>query len=244
MVEKLIRKGFLIADIKLEFNSNGELKENFKIDGFLKDGRIKLSNKYDFKNINFVFDFKKDEISLDDLNFLFNDKKLKISNFKSKKIKESFLISGNLSNKKILLEKNDIKDFFEIKDVNLDINKINFSSENLFSFKLNQKFKIEDLEFNSNINIHDLFLKNDFKLNNIFKINDNDIQLSNHDLNLKYNEKELIIDGKGNFLNQKDRIDYVVKKEGENTKFDITLKVTQNFFELDFLNYRKTIHLL
>ena len=36
------------------------------------------------------------------------------------------------------------------------------------------------------------------------------------------------------FLNQEDRIDYVVKKEGENTKFDITLKVTQNFFELDF----------
>ncbi len=82
-------------------------------------------------------------------------------------------------------------------------------------------------------------MKNDFKLNNIFKINDNDIQLSNHDLNLKYNEKELIIDGKGNFLNQEDRIDYVVKKEGENTKFDITLKVIQNFFELDFLNYRK-----
>ena len=90
VVEKLIRKGFLIADIKLEFNSNGELKENFKIDGFLKDGRIKLPNKYDFKNINFVFDFKKDEINLNDLNFLFNDKKLKISNFKSKKLRKAF----------------------------------------------------------------------------------------------------------------------------------------------------------
>ena len=84
---------------------------------------------------------------------------------------------------------NEIKDFLEIDDINFKIKKINFLSKNLISFKLNQKFKIEDLEFNSKINIHDLFLKKNFNINNIFKINDNNIQFSNHYLNLNIMKK-------------------------------------------------------
>ena len=35
---KIVKKGFLVADLKLNFDENGNIKNNFKINGFVKDG--------------------------------------------------------------------------------------------------------------------------------------------------------------------------------------------------------------
>ena len=39
ILDKIIKKGFLIADIKLEFDTQGKIKDNYKINGFIKDGK-------------------------------------------------------------------------------------------------------------------------------------------------------------------------------------------------------------
>ena len=41
-MEKAIKKGYLIADIKLEFDSNGNIKRNYEINGIVKDFSIHL----------------------------------------------------------------------------------------------------------------------------------------------------------------------------------------------------------
>ena len=35
----MINKGYLISDIKIEFDENGNIKDNFEINGFVKQGK-------------------------------------------------------------------------------------------------------------------------------------------------------------------------------------------------------------
>ena len=57
ILEKIFKKGYLISDINLEFDDKGKIKNNYSINGLLKDTEITLSKKYDFSKINLIFNF-------------------------------------------------------------------------------------------------------------------------------------------------------------------------------------------
>ena len=57
--EKFLKKGFLIANIKIEFNENGKLKNNYKINGIVRDVKIDVFKKFIIDDINFKFDLAK-----------------------------------------------------------------------------------------------------------------------------------------------------------------------------------------
>ena len=40
IAEKFIKRGFLIADINLEFDQNGNIKNNYRVNGYVKEGKI------------------------------------------------------------------------------------------------------------------------------------------------------------------------------------------------------------
>ena len=40
ILEQLIEKGYIVADLNLEFDESGKLKDNFKINGLINDGQI------------------------------------------------------------------------------------------------------------------------------------------------------------------------------------------------------------
>ena len=44
--EKILKKGYLIADIKIDFDSEGNIKDNYKIDGFVKDIKLRNTQNY------------------------------------------------------------------------------------------------------------------------------------------------------------------------------------------------------
>ncbi len=44
--EKFLKKGFLIANIKIEFNKDGEFKNNYKINGIIRDVKIDVFKKF------------------------------------------------------------------------------------------------------------------------------------------------------------------------------------------------------
>ena len=59
-------------------------------------------------------------------------------------------------------------------------------AENSFSFNLNKKFKLEDVEIFSKMNINELTFSNKYNLNKLFpKIKEN-INLINHKLDISY----------------------------------------------------------
>ena len=81
VLEKIIDKGYLIADIKLEFDDEGKIKNNFKINGYIKDTKLSFLKKYNIQNINFIFNYHDKNILLNDISFKLNN-----FNFLSEKI--------------------------------------------------------------------------------------------------------------------------------------------------------------
>ncbi len=67
IAEKAIKKGYLIADIEIEFDDNGNLKENYQINGIVKDGKINFFKRNSVDAINFIFEAKKNKFQLNDL---------------------------------------------------------------------------------------------------------------------------------------------------------------------------------
>ena len=88
VLERIVKKGFLIADVKLEFNQEGKIKDNYEINGFIRDTKFSIFKKYDFQKLNLIFEYKKDNLSLSDVAFSLNNLDLLSKNISLKKIKE------------------------------------------------------------------------------------------------------------------------------------------------------------
>ena len=54
IVEQFISKGHIVADLKLEFDRFGKVKNNYKVNGLVNDGQISLLNKK-IDKLNFIF---------------------------------------------------------------------------------------------------------------------------------------------------------------------------------------------
>ena len=56
ILENFISKGYLVADINLNFDEQGKVKDDLKINGLVKDGSLKLLNKKNINKIDFIFE--------------------------------------------------------------------------------------------------------------------------------------------------------------------------------------------
>ena len=242
ILEKLIQKGYLIGDIQLDFDENGNIKNNYLVNGFVKDLDIDIFKKYNFQNINFIFNFEKEQFVAKDSSFKFNDVNFLSENITIKRKDNNFLVKANVNNDKISLSKKKIEDFIRLFEHNLSFENITFSSKNTFSFILNEKFKIKDLEVESNINLEKLLLKNNFDLKNIFPKIKDQFSFINHKINLKLKSDDLFLEGSGDLLFQekKDNLIYNFEKNDKVSKFTSVLKINDNPFNLNLLNYEKS----
>ena len=245
ILEKILKiKGYLIGDINIRFDSEGNLKDDFIIKGFVKDTNLTLFKNYDLKKLNFVFNFNKD-------NFVFEDLRLTIDklNFFSKKIivkklNGNFFVEGNFENKNVILDEKNIIYFTKIFDPKFDLKKINFSSENKFSFKVNKKFQVSQLEISSKVKIKDATINNKINLKKIFPEIEDEINLLNNEMNFEYKKNFFSLKGSGDILFQKkkDFISYQLEKNKDDLIFKNLLKIDEGPFLLDFLNYKKNIN--
>ncbi len=239
LLEKTIKNGYLIGDIKLEFDSNGNIKKNYEINGFLRDTRLSILKKYNLQKLDLIFNFKKDNLSLSDISFTINDLKFLSENISLKKDKDDFLIDGEIKHKEIVFNKKNInlliKPFFS----EIDFEKLRFSSNNRFSFKTNRKFEFSNFILESDILADEIFVINKFELINFFPNIKKKFHLSNHKLSIKYLEDDLYIDGKGDILIQdnKDTFKYSINKKNDILDFKTSLKINNNTLKIKSLNY-------
>jgi hypothetical protein len=241
IAEQFIKKGYVIADIKIEFDQNGKIKNNYNIKGFVKEGKIDLLKKYNLSRINYIFEVNSNSFRFNDVDLYLNDKNILIPELLVLKKKNTYSISGQLHNQKIEIEKNDIKNFFDENLLGLDIQKIIFSSKSNFNFSLDKKLRPNNFNVITEIKLNNLELKNSLKLNSFFPKIEENIELKNHLIKLNYNKQKLNISGEGNaFIQDKsDQIKYKILKDGEQTNFDIILNISKNSFLIDFLNFQK-----
>ena len=240
IAEQFIKSGYIIADLDVEFDENGKIKDSYIINGFVKEGQINLFKKYDLNKIDFIFDIKKNNFELKKLSLLINNKQISIPKLIANKIENKFKILGQVNNDEINLNENDINDYFEFNNSSFKIKELKFKSQNEFNFEINKKFKIDSLEFKSDLNVDHLIVNNKNDLTGIFPKLNKIIKFNNHQINLNYKEDKLDIEGAGEALLQEnsDKIEYKFLKTKKNLFFDTNLKVNLNQLNIDILDYQ------
>ena len=240
IAEQFIKSGYIIADLDVEFDENGKIKDSYIINGFVKEGQINLFKKYDLNKIDFIFDIKKNNFELKKLSLLINNKQISIPKLIANKIENKFKILGQVNNDVINLNENDINDYFEFNNSSFKIKELKFKSQNEFNFEINKKFKIDNLEFKSDLNVDHLIVNNKNNLTGIFPKLNKIIKFNNHQINLNYKEDKLDIEGAGEALLQEnsDKIEYKFLKTKKNLFFDTNLKVNLNQLNIDILDYQ------
>tara|TARA_B100000579_G_scaffold303954_1_gene253789 strand:- start:827 stop:3013 length:2187 start_codon:yes stop_codon:yes gene_type:complete len=239
--EKVLKKGYLICEINLEFDNKGKVKKNYRVKGLIKDAQIKFLKEYDLNKINFTFDFANKVFELKDIKLLFNNTPLLSEKIVVKNIKKNFLIEGSVENNDVKLEDKILNNFVKNNFPKLNFINFNLNSKNRFSFRVNKKFKINDFRLFSEIKIIKLKLENNLKLKNFFPNILKEVDLNDHLINLKYDKNKLSINGEGNiFLQDKeDQISYNLVKKNNIFDFKTNLIVDKNPIIIDLLGYKK-----
>ena len=242
ILEKVVKNGYLIADIKLEFDSEGNIKNNYEINGFLRDTKLDILKKYNFQKINFIFEYQKDNLLLNDIAFSLNKLNFISENISLKKDKDDFLIKGKVSHNKLEFDEKNLNLFVKPFLPKIDLERLKFSSKNDFSFKLNKKFEFKDITFNSEVFIDKFSIINKLDFKDFFPNINNNLSFLDHELSIKYLKNDLYIDGKGNILLQdkNDFLTYSINKTEDSTIFKTSLDINDDLFKINFLNYEKS----
>ena len=239
IAEQFIKSGYLIADINIEFNNEGKIKDNFYINGYVKNGNVNLLRKAKLSKMNFNFNLNKNEFAINDFSFLLNNKKFLIPQLRSQYLNDKFVVSGKAYNKRLILSENDLKKFIDTQHLNLKLENIELSSESQFSFDVDKNFKFNDVIVKSNISLDNLELSNKFPLKQFFPQFENKINFKNHKINLEYKKDFLLVEGEGDFLiKENDKIEYKILKQKEIVDFSSVLKISNNKIKFAILNYQ------
>ena len=102
ILEKIVKEGVLIGEMNLNFDSEGKLKDDYQINGNIKNGRIGFFNKYDVKNLNLYFTIEKNKYLLNEIKTSFNEISLFFPLIEIIEKKDLFFIKGEGSIKKII----------------------------------------------------------------------------------------------------------------------------------------------
>ena len=241
ILETIVKTGHVVADINIEFDENGKIKNNYSISGFLKDGNLSLLKKISADKINFLFEIKDNQTKLNEINLVLNEKKLSSSSIEIDNSKKDIEINGDFSSKDLKFNKSDLSLISDLFSYEIMFESINFTTKNDFSFILDKKYKIKNLKITSKVNLHELSAKNNFDIKSILPDLSKNILLKNHLINIIYEKDKFDISGKGSALFQKEEsnIDYIYKKNKEVINFKANLDIGKNPFKLSFINYQK-----
>ena len=241
ILETIVKTGHVVADINIEFDEDGKIKNNYSISGFLKDGNLSLLKKISADKINFLFEIKDNQTKLNEINLVLNEKKLSSSSIEIDNSKKDIEINGDFSSKDLKFNKSDLSLISDLFPYEIMFESINFTTKNDFSFILDKKYKIKNLKITSKVNLHELSAKNNFDIKSILPDLSKNILLKNHLINIIYEKDKFDISGKGSALFQKEEsnIDYIYKKNKEVINFKANLDVGKNPFKLSFINYQK-----
>ena len=241
ILEKTVDKGYLIADIKVEFDSEGKIKNNFEIDGFIKDAKLSFLKKYNIQNLDLIFDYQENYLMLSDISFSLNDLNFLSDKILLKKLNNNFIVEGNTNHKSINIDDKNldllIKPFFS----KLDLKTLEFSSDNSFKFEISKKFEINNFEIKSEMLINELSTINNLNLKDFFPNVKKDFLFSDSKLSILYKKDNFNINGKGNILfqDEKDDLEFSINNKNGVINFKSLLKIQNNPFLIDYLNYEK-----
>ncbi len=241
VLDKIVNKGFIIADIDLDFDENGEIKNNYNIRGFIKDTNLSFLKNYQVKDLNFVFDITSNLYLIENINLKLNQIPISSNKISFENKGNNFLVEGELNNQETNLNKKVINLIQNLYFKHFEIKKIKLESKNNFFFILDHKFNVKKFKLESKMELKNLTLMNNLNLQKFLPDINEEIEITDHLLDINLVDENLSIKGKGNLLLQKnkDEVDYLIKSKNGKIEFNSTLSVLDNPFKIDILNYEK-----
>ena len=214
ILEKMINGGYVILDVDLNFDENGNIKDDYGVRAILKDGRVNYLKKYNFEKINLILNIRNNILNFKDIKFTANKMNFISNNFKVTKSKKDFIFEGLLENKNTDLNY-DLR-----KLIGLNFENVNFSSKNNFSFKINNNFKFKNLNLESEINVNKFNYKRPDIISKFFPKIDDIINFKSHKIKAKYKNNNYSIEGIGKikFQDEFDEIEYFINNKNNDFK--------------------------
>ena len=242
LLDRFTEGGSLMADIKLNFDNSGKIKQDYQINGFIKKGKFNFLNQIRIKNLNFDFNISNDRYTLTKIKTELNNIELSSQLIQINKKKDLFFVKGNIAT----IEKN-----FDVEQLsillgsfltNLDMKIIRFSSANNFSFNMSKKLKFNNLNIESQVILNQLDIKKDLSiLKSYLPAFSEKIKLKNHKIKIKYAKKKLSINGNGKVLidDNADSIKYQILKDNDKFFFDTKINLKNKKLLVNFLDLEK-----
>ena len=242
LLNSFFKGGFLTADIELNFDDSGKLQDDYQINGFIKKSEFNFLNQFNVKNLNFLFDVSKNKYSLTEIKTEFNNIKLSSPLIQINKKNDLFLLKGSIVTSEKNYDEKQLNTLLNGFLANLDLQTVSFSSVNDFSFNVSKKFKLNDLNVESQVILNQLNIKDNFLdlksyLPNLNKI----IEFRNHKIKLNYNKRKLDIKGTGEVLinDKSDTLNYRIEKKNDHFLFDTIVNLKNKKLLIEFLDFEK-----
>ena len=159
--EKMLKRGTINVNLKLNFSKDGKIKNNYQIKGFIKDAEIRLLNNNILSNIDLNFEvqndfylFKNTKSRYKGIDLLSNEIKV----IPTKNSNQNFSITGDIYHKSVKLSPEHLSLFFKNEIKNFE--NIKLSSNNNFSLII-KKYKIKSYKVDTKIKLNTLKFKTD-----------------------------------------------------------------------------------
>jgi hypothetical protein len=242
VLDNITKEGLISTDINLKFDLDGEIKNNYQITGTVKKAKFNIFNKVEIDDLNLLFNISNNQLTLKKIETNLNSIKLKSPLIKIEKKKDIFFVDGEVANKEQNFDINKLKPIFEDLLNNIEIEKIDFNSINIFSFNVNRKLKLKDLKLETNLNLENFqIVKNPLNLKTFLPNYTEQIKFKDHKIKIKLIKGMLDIKGGGDIYigDESEQLSYSVIKDDRKITFDTNLNIKNNPLTINFLDYKK-----
>ena len=242
ILNQIVKEGNIAIDVNINFDSQGKIKDDYQIKGFINKAKIDLLNKFTIKDLNFLFTVNKKKYELSKITSLLNEIKFSSPFIEIEPNEDSYLIKGKILSKDLKLESKDLENIFKNKTNDFHFKKTDFSFESFFSLNINNRLKIDNLSIKSNLNLDKVkIVEKRVNFKPYFLNSSDEIDFNNHKINIDYNKDQLIIEGNGkvSFSGKTDQVVYKFIKNDNKISFDTSLNIKNNPLIIKFLDYKK-----
>ena len=242
VLDNITKEGLISTEINLKFDSDGEIKNNYQINGTVKKAKFNIFNKVEIDDLNLSFNISNNQLTLKKIETNLNSIKLKSPLITIEKKKDVFFVDGEVANKEQNFDINKLKPILGNLPNNIEIEKINFNSVNIFSFNVNKKLKLNNLKLETNLNLVNFqIVKNPLNLKTFLPNYTEQIKFKDHKIKIKLTKGRLDIKGDGEIYigDVSEQLSYSVIKDAGEITFDTNLNIKNNPLTINFLDYKK-----
>ena len=242
ILDNITKEGLISANINLTFDLDGEVKNNYQINGAIKKAKFNIFNQVKIDDLNLSFNISNNQFTLRKIETNLNSVKLKSPLIKIEKKKDIFFIDGKVVNDQQNFDISKLEPILGDLLNNIEIEKIDFNSINTFSFNVNKKLKLNDFKIETNLNLKNFkIVKNPFNLKTFLPNYAEQFKLKDHKIKIKLTKDTFDVKGGGDIYigDGLEQLSYSIVNDDEKITFDTKLNIKKNPLIINFLDYKK-----